>query len=403
MNTNTHWFLAPCALLDLEAMQTWLEDMALAGYLLKNSNKSGHSFEFYKIEPLPMRYRLTPVSDNIEQWNLRPGEEFVSITETYGWEYVCTVRRFHIFRSYDESARELHTDPVIQAQGLRQLQRRILKTILAWLSLPICFWMLLFLSGGTDHFWQNVLNERTGFPITFGFLALMATIPLVTELVKLGMLHHRMKRGWVATNRKEWKKKAPIHRAFSRLYPVVLCVLTLLALAGRISYREQADYQKLPAVGTDLPFLSVADMAQYAGVESAERMEDADYMRHWSHILSSDNYEWVEIVEVSDLDGNEGLVSIHLAYHEVNFSWLAEQLTEEYLSDAREYGTEMTNAPQTDADFSYFYCDAYGAPAAVLRYGNTVIHVTFPRSDIEFDELKFEYWVENLDQHLAHT
>lgn len=402
MSIKTYRFPAPCDLLDLEAMQTWLEDMALEGYLLKNGNKSGHSFEFYKIEPLPMRYRLTPVSDNIEQWNLRPGEEFVSITETYGWEFVCTVRRLHIFRAYDGSARELHTDPVIQAQGLRQLQRRILKTLVAWLSLPVWFGLLLFVFGGMDHFWQNVLNERTGYPITFGFLILMATILLIAEWVKLSRLYHRMKKGWAATKRKEWKKKAPIHRAFSRLYPIVLCVLTLLALAGRISYRQQADYQKLPAVGTELPFLSVADMAQCAGVESAERMEDADYMRHWSHLLSSDNYEWVEIVEVSDRDGNEGLVSVDIFYHEVSFSWLAERLTEEYLAEAKDSGTEMTDTPQTSADFSYFYRNARGAPAAVLRYGNTVIQVIFPRLDIELDELKLEYWLEELERNMAH-
>lgn len=401
MKSKTYWFPAPCSLLDFEAMQTWLEDMALTGYLLKSGSKSGHRFEFYKIEPLPVRYRLTPVSDRIEQWNLKPGEEFVSIAEIYGWEHVCTARWFHIFVSYDPSARELHTDPVIQAQSLRQLQRCILKTLLACLSLPIGCGLLLFIFGGPDHFWQNVINERTGYPITLAIYLLIGTIPLIAEWIKLQGLYHRMKKGYVAISRKEWKKKAPIHRFFSRLYPIVLCILILLSVAGRVAYRQQADYQDLPAVGIDLPFLSVADMAQCPGVQSAERMDVVNYMRHWTHILSADNYEWVEIVEVVDDSGNEGLVSIDLFYYEVNFPWLAEQLTQEYLSDAQNLGTEMADSPQTSADFSYFYRNTQNAPAAVLRYGNTVIYVTFPRTDIDLPELTFQSWLTALDHHFS--
>ena len=114
MEVKPHTFYAPCPVLDIETMQTWLEDMSMEGYLLKSCSKGRHKFEFYKIEPLRTRYRLTPVSDKIEEWNLRPDEEYASITEAYGWEHVCSNIRFHIFRAYNEDAREIHTDPVIQ-------------------------------------------------------------------------------------------------------------------------------------------------------------------------------------------------------------------------------------------------------------------------------------------------
>ena len=78
-------------------MQTWLEDMSMEGYLLKSCSKGRHKFEFDKIEPLRTRYRLTPVSNKIEEWNLRPDEEYVSITEAYGWEHVCS--NIHNYRT----------------------------------------------------------------------------------------------------------------------------------------------------------------------------------------------------------------------------------------------------------------------------------------------------------------
>ena len=35
MEVKTYTFYAPCSVLDIEAMQTWLEDMSMEGYLLK--------------------------------------------------------------------------------------------------------------------------------------------------------------------------------------------------------------------------------------------------------------------------------------------------------------------------------------------------------------------------------
>ena len=162
MDEKTYTFYAPCPVLDIEAMQTWLEDMAMDGYLLKDCSKARHKFHFYKIEPLRTRYRLTPVSDKIEEWNLRPNEEFASITDAFGWEHVCSNIRFHIFRAYDEEAREIHTDPAVQTQAIRQLGLRIIKTALVWLLLPLMYILIILTFGGTNNFWQNLIVERKG-------------------------------------------------------------------------------------------------------------------------------------------------------------------------------------------------------------------------------------------------
>lgn len=401
MEVKTYTFYAPCPLLDIEAVQTWLEDMSMEGYLLKSCSRARHKFEFYKIEPLPTRYRLTPVSDKIEEWNLRPSEEFVSITDAYGWEHVCSNNRLHIFRAYDVEAREIHTDPLIQAQAIRQLGRRIIKTALIWLSMPLLYLLILFVFGGANNFWQTLILDRTGIEITLAYFVLFAMVKAMVELVHLCRLYKRVKQGYAPVNRKEWKRKAPVYRAAFRVYPIILCILALMVVMGRAAYRDNAAYKDLPLPGTDLPFLSVADMAQISEIQSAERIEDVNYMRNWSHVLSPVNYDWAEIVEVVDSDGTEGLVSIHVFYHEAKCAWLAENLTKEYLAKAKQDGTEMAEKPQTSADLAYFYNNEHEAPAAVLKYGNAVVSVEFPRSDIDAPTLKFEYWIEKIDNTLA--
>lgn len=401
MVAETYTFYAPCPAMDVEAMQTWLEDMSMEGYLLKGRSNGRHKYEFYKIEPLKTRYRLTPVSDKIEEWNLRPGEEFVSITEAYGWEYVSSNIRFHIFRAYNEDAREIHTDPVIQAQAIRQLGLRIVKTALIWLSLPLIFLLMLFVLGGANSFWHNLIIGRTGFYITMAFFMLLAMVKAVVELVPVCRLYIRVKQGYAAVNRKEWRKKAPIYRVVSYVCRVALVIVALMVVMGRAAYRDQAAYQELPTVGTDLPFLSVADMAQQSDIRSAERMEDVGYMRNWTHAFSPVNYDWAEIVEVVGNDGTEGLVSIQLCYHETKYLWLADKLAQGHLTAAKQTGTEMTEKPETNAEVAYFYYNEYGKPAAILKYGNCVISVEFPRSDFDIPTLTFEYWIETLDDTLS--
>lgn len=399
MSAKTYTFYAPCPTLDIEAMQTWLEDMSLKGYLLKNCSKVRHKFEFYRIEPLPTRYRLTPVSDKIEEWNLRPDEEFVSISEAYGWEHVCSNHRLHIFRTFDDEAREIHTDPMIQAQAVRKLGRQMVKTTLVWLSMPLLYCLILLVFG-FGSFWQSLILDSQGAQISVTYFVLVASVIALIELLQLGKLHRQLKLGQALLNRKEWSKKAPAYRRFFKAYPIILVILAFMVIMTRAAYRDNARYRDLPPVGTELPFLSVADMAEDSNIPSAQRMEDVNFMRNWSHVLSPVNYKWAEIVEVVDEDGTEGLVSIQLSYHEVRFGWLADRLSDEYLAKAQRSGTEMIPL-QTDADLAYFYHNEYGDPSAVLQYGNTVVCVEFPRLDSDDPALTFEYWIRALDN--AHS
>ena len=86
MSTTLVKLTAPCSYLDIEKFQSWLEDLSARGYLLSKCAGTRHNYLFHRISPLKTRYRLTPVSDNLEDWNERPDTEKQTLSEAFGWE-----------------------------------------------------------------------------------------------------------------------------------------------------------------------------------------------------------------------------------------------------------------------------------------------------------------------------
>ena len=401
MNTNTYTFYSPCSSLDIEAMQTWLEDMAMDGYLLKKCSRATHKYQFYKIEPLKVRYRLTPVSSSMEEWNMQPDEEHSTLAEAFGWEYVCSENYFHIYRTYDEDAREIHTDPAVQAESIRQLGRRILKTAAVWWSLPFIYVFLLLTFGSPYAFWRSLIIDRVGAQFMMTLLVVLALIRASTIIIRLQAVKKKLKHGFVPIHRKEWKPKAGLYRIWCRLRPVVIVLLALFIFLGRSANAAKTNYQDNPDRTVERPFMTVTEMVKDTDDASIAEVE-LNWMRNWPHVLSPVNYEWVEILTVADKDGEEGMVSMQLNYHETGSKFLSDRLTQEYISYGEDFGTVMGNAPETKADKAYFYFNEYGNPCAVMQYDKTVVQVEFPRTDLESPTLKFEYWIDTMDNRLQH-
>ena len=401
MDTNTYTFYAPCSSLDIEAMQTWLEDMALDGYLLKKCSRATHRYQFYKIEPLKIRYRLTPVSDSMEEWNMRPDEEHSTLAEAFGWEYVCSNNYFHIYRTYDEEAREIHTDPAVQAESIRQLGRRILTTAAIWWSLPLIYIFLLLAFGSPYAFWRSLIVDRAGAQFMMVVLIVLALIRASAIIIRLHAIKKKLKQGFVPIHRKEWKPKAKLYRIWCRVRPVVIVLMATILFMGRGAIAVKTDYQDNPDRTAERPFMTVTNMVADTDGASIKTVE-LSWMRNWAHVLSPVNYEWVEILTVADKDGAEGMVSIDLNYHETGSQFLSDRLTREYISYGEGFGTAMESAPEIKANMAYFYYNEYDNPCAVMQYGKTVVMVEFPRTDLDIPTLKFEYWIETMDKIFQH-
>lgn len=384
---------APCSYMDIEEFQSWLEDMSRQGYLLTKPGKMRNAYLFHRISPLKTRYRLTPVSDDLEDWNERPDTEKRSLAEAFGWDYVCTVGGFHIYRSYNDEDRELNSDPQVLAEYLRQLRKKALISALAVLISPVLYLFIVGFLVGPGHFWQYLIRNGLMLFVSFSLLFLFTTFKGIYRSVKLAKLFRLLNARKLPIYYKDWKKgekRFHIQTAFTYTIGVLLIISFSFY---RVSSQDRLRFREHPEDSRNLPFVTVLNLAEFSDSQSAKRLE-AGGMVNWTQVFSDVNYEWTEIVDVVSSDGREGRFSIELSYHEINSDWLADRLTNEYLKEAESTGTPRENNFAADVDLAYFYTDHRGCPAAVIRYDNTVIQVCFVRSDFEDAYLNLNAWID---------
>lgn len=154
----------PCQSYDLEAMESWLEEMARCGWRLEQVGCFGCTAAFAAAAPQMVRYRLTSAMDadtfGTEAW-LGPSEESRCLYAAYGWEYVAKRGPFYIYRTRDPAAREVDTDPHTQALVLRSLHRRARESLL---TLVLLFFLVYPL---TLNWWEILRTLWQHAPAAF--------------------------------------------------------------------------------------------------------------------------------------------------------------------------------------------------------------------------------------------
>lgn len=138
---------------DMDRFEGWLEDMARRGLHYRHS---GVFFvHFRRGEPASVRYRLEPMGS---LWSRESQDYYASC----GWVYVDTVMKlYRIYRADDPETEELHTDPVVLAAAMEDVNRRqrgaLLLNLGALVFVALClaavpllfpFPLLLLLQGG---------------------------------------------------------------------------------------------------------------------------------------------------------------------------------------------------------------------------------------------------------------
>lgn len=392
MRTKLEKLTAPCSYLDIEAFQSWLEDLSAQGYLLSSPGRMRHTYLFHRISPLSVRYRLTPVSDRFEDWNERPDTEEQSLSEAFGWDYVCTIGGFHIYRSYNDEDRELHSDPDVLAESLRLLWNKALRSAFAVFLSPLLYCLIIIALVGPGYFWQFMVRNGLMLYISFALLFLFTTIKGIHRSVKLWKLYFLLNARKLPVRYKNWKKgEKNFH--ISMAFTYLIGVLLILSVAlFRVSGQDALRYQDHPNESSTLPFVTILELAERSDSKSAERLE-AGGMVCCSQPLSPVNYEWAEIVDVTSRDGRKGRFSMELSYHVSSSDWLADRLTKEFMNEAESTGTPRENDVDFNVDLAYFYTDHRGCPAAVIRYENTVIKVCFVRMDFDDPYLNLDAWI----------
>lgn len=391
MKTNLEKRTAPCSYLDLEKFQSWLEDLSMQGYLLHKPGGFRHTYLFHRISPLKVRYRLTPVSNNLEDWNQRPDTDKRSLSEAFGWDYVCTVGGFHIYRSYNDEDRELHSDPDVLAESLRLLNRKALLSALAAVIAPVLYLLLLAVLVGPGNIWRYLIRDGILLYAGCGLFCLFTTFKGIDRSVKLLKLCFLLKARRLPIHHRDWQRgENRFH--FSMAVTYVIGVILIFSVSMFRLSNQPRRVQQFPADSSALPFVTLLDLAEKSDFQSAERL-DAGWMISWSQPFSQSNYEWFEVVDVVSADGIEGRFSLEVFYHELNSGWLADRLTGEYLREARETGTPVDPPSPAGVDSAYFFEDDRGLPSAVIRRENTVVKVTFMRMDLDDPYMNPDTWI----------
>ena len=373
--------LPPCPPYDVEATESWLEDMAAQGWMLEKDNIFLGVAAFEKAEPAPVRYRLEASARRVgdfDDYGGAPDPEAEEMNADFGWEYVARRGQFHIYRSPAGGGPELHTDPRVQALAIKSLERRQINSLLSLLLVLVINLFAVQLRGGS----LLLSAAAAGLPITLltAFLALWLIAAPVREAVHLGRLKKRLAAGVPLRHDGDWRRGRTAYYA-RRLIHLLLFLTWLLVLlhlwAGKsvgTGKEALADYKGI------LPF---ADMRDFA--EGDFRLTGSD-MLNSSVTVKSNAFvrRYVDLEEHARIlrpDGTALNGGLYVTYFEARWEWLARALAGEFLRvDRRKTGRgwrESLEYPDIGLDEATAYRNFIHFPCVVLRQGRVVLRAMF--------------------------
>ena len=390
--------MCPCPAYDIEVMESWLEDMAASGLHLAEDGFFAGFARFERGEPKKVRYRLEAAEKGTSMWSDTggaPEDEALEINESCGWEYVAARDGFHIYRSESEEARELNTDPQVQALAIEKVRRRERGSVVSCV-----FWFVLYpLAFINLKIFLLAAAEGTWFVLWSVALAVWITVNAVRKAGYLRRLKRRLTMGEELSHRKPWRRGAPGYRA-GRVLITVFVLAWCVVLAGKLLSSASEEVKvDLEGFEGDMPFATMADLA---GGEAADyrlfpMTGITNYMEERSDIIAPVAISWHEVADVSLPDGRLFSGGLYAEYFETAAPWIARQITREYMmfkrwdKDFQEYGL-----PDLDVDYAIAYRDDSTHFVTVLiRDGCVVIKASLYQTSPNFT-LKLSEWASRM-------
>lgn len=373
--------LLPCPVYDVESVESWLSDLALQEglFLAKENFLAGGPLGFAKFEqgvPCAVRYRLECAPERFSGLN-EPAPEAVELNERYGWDYVARCDRFYIYRSFDPGARELNTDPQVQAFALNRafFWNIVQILVLGGLVLSV-FWLAL----DGDTFLRLLLLPDWFFLMFFGCAA-GRLVEFVSEFFHLSRLRKRLRSGVSLAHRKDWRSSSVFFHTLGFLTAALaLCTFALYCF-GLIGSFSGLGRKALADYPDDPPFATLAELAGGTAKELAASDEDqtANTFRIWSGPFTLRSMNWQEQAAVVCADGTVLEEILEVDYHQLRTSADAAALAQNYFRhDRNKQGcrTLESSVPEADLCILYTWPDT-SQTGLVLQKGNAVLHVTF--------------------------
>lgn len=391
----------PCPDYDVEAMESWLSDMAAKGLVLTRDGFFFGFGNFEKTEPKTMRYRLEPSkykSGTLSEYN--PPEEAQEIYEAMGWQYVAARGNFYIYCTDDPEARELHTDPQVQAMNIDAARKRIRNDIIfevVWIILMFGF----YLGNGVSGTPLLLAVLAFGTPASLLFLVLLALTvgEMFRRFAALNRLRKRMRSGELLSHDKDWRKGRAAHIAGIIINWILTLTLVGVLISSCTKAVDNKDEIPLDEYTGTVPFATMEDFLPDCTYEQ----DESSIGRELNHIeLRSDVLAplIIEYTQNGDLDREGFHLSggLGVTYIEARNEWLAKELVREFIRDGR--GSKHYKLLELSLE-GIDQCEAFVDifPTVVLRKGNTVVRAEFYHSSE--NKISLEQWAGTIAASIA--
>lgn len=369
----------PCPAYDVGCMEAWLEQMAREGLHLDGaSGFFAGMATFTQGQPAAVKYRLEAVTKSATLFDDAdaPADEAVEMAEEMGWEYVCRLRNFDIYRTDDPLAPELNTDPQLQAQGLKAVEKRMRgeagTALFWWILYPLLRTLGPVLTathlGGLLTLW--------GWGLLIGQLFLS-----LWRLLFLIRMRKRLLRGEAPRRPKDLQKAGRRYRLlhFAHVAAAVALVLIVLVrgLNGTLDYGEIR--QPLAAFPGDAPFPTIADLTPENAVYKEEYFdfdEDENTFALWRTLPVERAVIWEENAKLTFADGESFTGGLYVEYYEAKNEWIATRLAKTlYARDRASWNVEPIDLPELGLDFARGTDRVFNT--VILRQGNKVLRGYF--------------------------
>lgn len=354
--------LIPCADYDIEGLQSYFESMAAKGLHLKKDGIFASFAAFERGELRKARYRL-----DVREGQGRPTEEQTELCSELGWEYVDSVGRFHIFRTYDESAPELNTDAALQSLAAKRIVRDQVSSVLC-----LCFWLLIY-----PLLKLRGLLLPAMFAVGTDAMLLVFIIDIwwiagsIVRLVYLGRIKRRLEAGESIVRH---VKRSSARYIAPRIAFAVLAAVTVCLFITRWS---EADKGRIPLeeYTGELPFATIIDIVPGEYEQLGFFGKDGVQVR--SDMFAPVVIDYNERAQVITNGGRVFSGGLLIDYYETASPWLARAAAEELLLNAKlkRHYTPIELA-DTGADMQAAYYDEVHMPTVILQKGSRVIKAT---------------------------
>lgn len=366
--------IIPCPDYDVTGVESWLSYMAEQGYILRDGGVFRGIAAFDRCEPKKVRYRLQPAQKGFVIYdNDGPSDDEVELNGAFGWKYVAKYGVFHIYRADDIDAREMDTDPEVQAMAMNSLHRSQRFNII-WMSIWIIVYLALVF---TSQPFLSMVNRGSLISIA---LVLCVIIFVVTGLVKAVSLYRLRKKildGDSLGSGTNWRKGARIYTVKAVVGIIAYVAMIVFGCMFILSDGTARNQMPLSEYQGEVPFRTITDLASCDDIQKVDNVDDdVNTISEWSDILWPENYKVYEYGDIVYTDGNICHGGLVITYHEAKNEWLADKLYQAYVRRAKHQSDyekiDMKIAGLDDVDA---YWD--GSESVIMRKGKKLIVASF--------------------------